>query len=103
MRSAGSTYLELDLSVVSRTKARTAALAGPSFHDGSGSSAALENWLVAPTTAIAADPFIKFLRVRFIAFFLASYICSFRVYSIGVVAQHTGSRVRTENEPLQQE
>src|SRR5882757_3141570 len=37
MRSAGSTYLGLDFSVVSLTKARIACFAGASFQDGSGS------------------------------------------------------------------
>jgi hypothetical protein len=37
MRSAGPTYMGLDLSVVSLTKARTISFAGPPFHDGKGS------------------------------------------------------------------
>src|SRR5258705_3138144 len=37
MRSAGSTYLGLDFSVVSLTNARVACFAGASFQDGSGS------------------------------------------------------------------
>src|ERR1700722_9222257 len=36
MRSVGSTYLGLDLSVVSFTKRRTASFEGPSFQAGSG-------------------------------------------------------------------
>src|SRR5208337_1097027 len=68
MRSSGGTNFELFLSVVVLTKSIIACLAGPLFHDGSGSpSRAKDGTLKLPAAMIAADPFIKSLRVISIA------------------------------------
>src|SRR5277367_2605396 len=63
MRSCGSTYFELDFSVVSLTNAMIAFFAGPSFQEGSGSPTASAASPRAPRTAAAADTLIKSLRV----------------------------------------
>src|SRR5208282_386779 len=64
-RSLGSTYFELDFSVVSLTKELIAFFEGPSFQEGSGSSSACVTWLKAPRTAVVAEPLIRSLRVSF--------------------------------------
>src|SRR5271165_2351008 len=51
MRSSGATYLGSDLSVTSLTNAKMACLAGPSFHDGSGSWAWARVWLARATAS----------------------------------------------------
>src|SRR5271169_2192892 len=68
MRASGGTNFELLLSVVVLTKSIIACFAAPLFHDGSGSpSRAKDETLKLPAAMIAADPFIKSLRVISIA------------------------------------
>ena len=77
MRSAGSTYLVLDLSVVSFTKARTMSFAGPLFQDGKGS---LWAWPVAVARSLrrrraAAPAETNARRVTFLAeLFMESFM-----------------------------
>ena len=56
------TNFELRWSVVSCTKSRMAFFAGPSFQEGSGSSAALATRLIAANAATAAEVLNKSLR-----------------------------------------
>ncbi len=63
MRSSFGTNFELRRSVVLCTKSRMAFLADPSFHEGCGSSAAVETRLIAPKAAIAADVLNRSLRL----------------------------------------
>jgi hypothetical protein len=77
MRSAGSTYLVLDLSVASLTKEKTISFAGPLFHDGNGS---LWAWPVAiarlPRRKRAAAPVeTNARRLKFVnEFFVESFM-----------------------------
>src|SRR5215472_9269905 len=63
MRCSARTYAGLDWLEVARTKSRMAFFAGPSFHEGSGSSDAEDTGPTAPAIASAADPLNKSLRV----------------------------------------
>src|SRR5271156_673507 len=62
-RSFGSTYLELDFSVVSLTNEMIAFFEAPLFHEGRGSSSARDTLLKAPRTAVVADTLNRSLRV----------------------------------------
>src|SRR5271156_2715223 len=72
IRSSFGTNFGLDLSVVAWTKSRIAFFQAPSFHEGSGSSAAADTPPKAPNAVVAADALIKSLLVIFMKTLLAA-------------------------------
>src|SRR5277367_6293235 len=72
IRSSFGTNFGLDLSVVACTKSRIAFFEAPSFHEGSGSSAAADTPPKTPNAVVAADALIKSLLVIFMEALLAA-------------------------------
>src|SRR5271169_2102949 len=76
IRSSFGTNFGLDLSVVACTKSRIAFFEAPSFHEGSGSSAAADTPPKTPNAVVAADALIKSLRVIFMQTLHSATCCA---------------------------